>query len=222
MKRTFFPLALVALALIGFGVGSANAALMNLHYTGYFGPTSSLNGTPFGADTPFSADIQFDTANPISAFGDADWSVGIFPGVNASIAIEGFGIVTNDPSFNLNVELQTINSEGGHYYLAGLAHMVDSHDNAFLSFFDSVSPNTFSALAPVPATMSGFVGTGTPKLDIGDIPLANGAGTLSVKDHGQEGATATFTDVTAVPEPATWAMSLVVGLGGLLAYRRRR
>jgi len=222
MKKTFLSLALAAVALIGLGVGSAKAAMMNLHYTGYFGPTSSLNGTPFGADTPFTVDIQFDTANRIIVLDYAEFSIGIFPGVNASIAIEGFGIVTNDPSFNLNVELQTMNMGAGPYYLAGLAHMVDSHDNAFLSIFDSVSPNTFSALAPVPATMSGFIETGAPKLDIGDIPLANGAGILSIQDHGQEGSTATFTDVTAVPEPATWAMSLVVGLGGLLAYRRRR
>ena len=52
----------IIVVLVALGSGRADAALLGLEATGAFGPISTLGGTAFGADTPYSFNAIFDPA----------------------------------------------------------------------------------------------------------------------------------------------------------------
>ena len=59
-RREYLWAVIVASAALG--SGRAEAGLLALEATGAFGPTSTLGGTAFGADTPYSFRAVFDPA----------------------------------------------------------------------------------------------------------------------------------------------------------------
>ena len=55
------------------------AAILTLHETGVFGPTTTLNGVAFGVDTPFDFHATFDSTTDLYAVGGAGlFSIGSF------------------------------------------------------------------------------------------------------------------------------------------------
>ena len=70
MKRTLFVLT----ASLGLAV-AAPATMLTLNCTGTFGPMTTLGGTVFGADTPFSYHATFDSTTDV--YGNPDQ--GVFP-----------------------------------------------------------------------------------------------------------------------------------------------
>jgi hypothetical protein len=63
-RRKFLWIALVG-ALAALGSGRAIAADLALDLTGVFGPTTTLEGTAFGMDTPYAFHAMFDPTNEV-------------------------------------------------------------------------------------------------------------------------------------------------------------
>jgi hypothetical protein len=202
----------VIVVLVALGSGRADAALLGLEATGAFGPISTLGGTAFGADTPYSFNAIFDPAkdrNPTPGDG-----AGYFRATQFTITIRGYGTFVGIPNNDLNVAL--VNPT---YHLGiNAAGLVGSRGVPFsLDAYSSVIP-PFDPHMPTPTAFRGYVKTlpGFPYV----VPLAGGVGELIISDVGNTPRTAAL---VAASEPPSLAMT---GLGGLAlcayAWRRRR
>ncbi len=201
---------LILTASLGLAV-TAPAAMMNLNYSGSFGPTTTLNGVPLGGSVnPFSLVATFDPAVSFPAGPGAS-----FPITDLQIHLLG-GNYTAAPAPNLNVGLL---NQGGRY-LAGL--FGQGPGSGFGSVFATATP-PYSAVAPTPSLLSGYVSSGLGQ-GLYTITLNGGAGDLVVNDLGDSPFTAELT--AAVPEPSQWAMMAVTLLGaggyGLRRWRNRQ
>jgi hypothetical protein len=194
----------VILALVTLGSGQAEAGLLGLDATGAFGPTSTLGGIAFGADTPYSFGAVFDPTKDRSPTpGDG---AGYFRATQFTITVQGYGTFVGIPNNDLNVALVDRT-----YHLGiNAAGLVTSHGEPFyLDAYSAVTP-PLDPHVPTPATFRGYLGTlsGFPYV----LPLAGGAGELVINDVGDTPRTAS---VIAAPEP----LSLVLtGLGGLALF----
>jgi hypothetical protein len=157
---------LVIMALV-LPAAPATADSLTLHYSGIFGPTSSLGGVPFGAPTPFTFQATFDSTTdtePSDGFGAFDAAV--------TFSISGFGTFTSD-----DVDVLLIDTAGGPS-AAGLGD-VPAHTSGFLGSFSTATP-VFDADAPVPSVLSGF--GGIINVFPFTVPLTGGAGDLVFND----------------------------------------
>lgn len=206
MRRRSLLWAAVIAATAALGPNRADAGLMlALDGTGSFGPTSTLGGVAFGADTPYAYHAVFDATTdffPATGFG-------LFPIAEFTIVISGHGTFTGIPNVDLNALLfdARTGSNG-----AGLS------DAAFaFGFYDVYATATppFDADGPTPSILSDYLGTvsGFPYA----IPL-QGGGEVVFKDFGSGTPTAAL---VPVPEPSALVLS---GIGGLtiLGFARRR
>ena len=85
----------VIVVLVTLGSGQAEAGLLALEATGAFGPTSTLGGTAFGADAPYSFRAVFDPTkdrNPTPGDG-----AGYFRATQFTITIAGVRDIRGHP-----------------------------------------------------------------------------------------------------------------------------
>jgi hypothetical protein len=211
MRCRKFLLAVIV-ELLTLGSGQVEAGLLGLEATGAFGPTSTLGGTAFGADTPYSFGAVFDPTtdrNPTPGDG-----AGYFRATQFTITIQGYGTFVDIPNTDLNVAL--VNPT---YHLGiNAAGLVTSRGEPFsLDAYSAVTP-PFDPHVPTPATFQGYLETlsGFPYV----VPLAGGVGELVINDVGNTPRTASL---VAAPEPSSL---VVMGVGGLAligyAWRRER
>jgi hypothetical protein len=205
-RRVFLWAVIVASATLG--SGQAEAGLLALEATGAFGPTSTLGGTAFGADTRYWFRAVFDPAqdrNPTPGDG-----AGYFRATRFTIAIEGYGTFEGIPDDDLNVALLDPTYHLG-IDAAGL--LTSRGKPFFLDAYSAVAP-AFGPHAPTPTTFLGYRRTlpGFPYV----VPLAGGAGELVINDVGDAPRTASL---AAVPEPSSLVLA---GLGGLALYVGRK
>ena len=120
---------------------TAPAAIITLHETGTFGPTTELGGSPFGVVTPFDFHATFDSTTDF----DPHPGWGLFPITSFSILIGGTPY-TAPPAPNLNVQLVDPAIAG--LYFAGMSDAAS--DTYFLNAFRSATPG-FSVNAPTPS-----------------------------------------------------------------------
>jgi hypothetical protein len=181
--------------------------------SGYFGPTTTLDGTALGgSETAFTFTAQFDP----SAGTPLTTGVAVFA-TTASIEIAGHGTFTA----STDVILADPSYAGAGIYGAGLS---DSTGSAlFGGIFGAASP-AFTVGSVVPTTFQSFLAYSNAI--VGDLPFTlslNGGGTLVINDSGTSAASASLTAAgSPVPEPATLigASQAVLLLG--LVFRLRR
>jgi len=217
MRCRVFLWAAAIVAWASLGLGQAKAGLLALDATGAFGPTSTLGGTAFGVDTPYSFRAVFDPAkdrNPTPGDG-----AGYFNATQFTITIEGHGTFAAIPNNDLNVALLDPTYHLG-INAAGL--VTSTGTPFFLDSYSAVAP-PFDPHVPTPTTFLGYRETlsGFPYI----IPLAGGAGDLVINDVGDFPRTASL---IAVPEPSSLMLLALGGLAlfgayliGLLSYARR-
>ena len=183
--------------------------------SGYFGPTTTLNGTALGgSETAFTFTAQFDpSAGTVLTTGVAVFAT------TASIEIAGHGTFTA----STDVILADPSYAGAGIYGVGLS---DSTASAlFGGIFGAASP-AFTVESVVPTTFVSFLEYSNAA--VGDLPFTlslNGGGTLVINDAGTTKATASITAApSAVPEPATLigASQAVLLLGLVFRLRRRK
>ena len=202
MKRSL----LILIASLGLAA-AAPASMLTLNYSGSFGPTTTLDGTPLGAETPFSLHATFDSTTETTG-----WTgQGVFPISSFSILLPS-GTYTAAPAADLNVYLGDPASVG---YFAGLLN--GSWDRGFITYFNSATPD-FSASLPTPSLLVGPLGQNY--IPPYTIVLDGGAGSLEINDLGSSPFAAA---IATVPEPASWAMMGLTfcGVAGY-GYRRYR
>jgi PEP-CTERM motif len=209
MKKLYMIATL--LGLLTLASGRADAGSLTLNFSGEFGPTTTLDGTALGSDTPFTFAATFDsTAGIFFATGAY-----IFPTV-VTFDISGHGIYTSVPGSDVYVGLEDPSS-GSRGYAAVLTNKAVTQD--FGAAFTTTSP-TITAADPMPTTFSGLINaSGFFHLT---VPLQGGAGDLVVNDLVTNVGSASIT-AAAVPEPGTLTLSgFGLAIAGIGAWRRRR
>jgi hypothetical protein len=183
--------------------------------SGFFGPTTTLNGTALGgSETAFTFTAQFDP----SAGNVLTTGVAVFA-TTASIEIAGHGTFTA----STNVILADPSYAGAGIYGVGLSD--SSASTLFGGIFGAASP-AFTVEAPVATNFQPFLEYSNAA--VGDLPFTlslNGGNTLVINDAGTADAAATLTAAaSAVPEPATLigASQAVLLLGLVFRMRRRK
>jgi hypothetical protein len=202
-----------------FAAASSNrveAANLVENLTGYFGPTTTLNGTALGgSETAFTFTAQFNpSAGTVLATGVAVFAT------TASIEIAGHGTFTA----STDVVLADPSYAGAGIYGVGLS---DSSASAlFGGIFGAASP-AFTVESVVPTTFQSFLEYSNAA--VGDLPFTlslNGGGTLVINDSGSTPATGSITAAhgSPVPEPASLigASQAVLLLGLVFRLRRRK
>jgi hypothetical protein len=208
--RLLLTLSALLFSVAAFAIAStAQAALLNLNYTGNFDATTTLGGVPLGADTPFSITATFQDG----VLGTA-YDFNLFEVTTLSLSLTGHGTYTAIPDSNLNVGLY-VNADHTEYTVG----LVDSGVSyTILSTFAGSSNPSFNFNSPTPTSFTGYIRDGGNKPY--NISLAEVAGGLSVKGFGSPPVTAS---ITAVPEPSTYAMALAgLACGGYSMFWRRK
>jgi hypothetical protein len=208
---TMKQLTLIAatLGLLALTPAQSAAEILVLNYSGTFGASTTIAGTPLGADTPFTLAATFDSTTDLTPIGGQ----GRFPTLSVDFDIAGFGTFSSAPGTGLEVDFLNVG-----VYIVELGDIGGAY---FRADFSTASP-PFDADDPTPSALSDLVST----LYFGfTIPLAGGAGDLVVPDGGgivAFGPTATITPAspTAVPEPSAIALA-ALGVVGSLGLRRR-
>ena len=196
MKRCL----LILTASLGLAA-AAPASMVTLNMSGSFGPTSTLGGTAFGVATPFTFHATFHSTTDTYA----KHGLGIFPTTSFSIVLPS-GTYTAGAGAGLKAFLLDPTLLA---YSAGLVS-ADRNYGFYSSFW--IARPAFSADAPTPAVLSGYIGNNY-SLPF-TIALDGGAGNLVVNALGSGPFTAEITAV--VPEPDCWAMMglTLVGVAG--------
>lgn len=190
------------------GAGRVEATLLALEATGSFGPTSTLGGAAFGADTPYSFRAIFDSAedrNPNPGDG-----AGYFRVTQFTITIDQHGSFEGIANDDLNVALLDPTYHLG-IHAAGL--LTSLGEPFFLDTYSAVAP-AFDPHAPTPATFLNYLTTLSSFPYV--VPLAGGAGELVILDVGDAARTAS---VVAIPEPSLLTLT---GLGVLVLLVGRK
>ena len=183
--------------------------------SGYFGPTTTLDGTALGgSETAFTFTAQFDpSAGTVLTTGVAVFAT------TASIEIAGHGtftastdVILADPSYAAQES-------------TALGCPTPAPSALFGGIFLSASP-PFTVETVVPTTFQPFYAYSNAL--VGDLPFTlslNGGGTLVINDAGSTGAAGSITAAaSSVPEPATLigASQAVLLLGLVFRLRRRK
>ena len=195
--------------LIGALMSSAHAAMVTLNYSGSFDPTSTLGGTAFGADTPFTIHATFDSTQDVYPV----VGVGIFNIQSLSVQLPS-GSYTAQPGGNM-VQLMDLTGFWANDVV------IWSSSGSIQSLFSAATPN-FSADVPVASALSGAFWNLTGSNPY-DIVLDGAQGDLVIKGFGAGPFTADITDTAAVPEPGQWIVTglILCGMAGY-GYRRHR
>ncbi len=208
MKKRIFSLLSMAVLTLTLAAPTM-ASVLTLNYAGSFGPTSTLNGSPFGVDTPFTLQATFDPSAdllPVSG-------VGVFSITSFSIYLQGATYrALASPLLNVAFEAPPTIL----FYAVGFVDSV-APTSGFVTYFTTATPYA-SADAPASTQFSNFVGNFifVPYT----IMLNNGDGDLVINDFGATGNySANFTE-SAVPEPSTYLL-LCLSLGAVGIARRR-
>ena len=201
---------LCALALLAATASSHAAAIpMTLNYSGTFGTTTTLGGTAFGANTPFSFAATFDPDAPLGGL-PTGWQQ--FTATSFTILINSTTYTATTPSA-LNVLLVDTTSPSG--YLAGLVDT--AHSSVMGSTFSGATP-TLNADKPAPTVFSGSIES-TLTADF-QIELNGVTGGLAIKDLVGPAAAASLS-LSAVPEPSEWTAISFAVIGLAYAAKRR-
>jgi len=183
---------------------------LTLDYSGYFGPTTTLDGIPLGQVTAFSMTATFDADAPVNSINTATGSE-TFSASTLSFVINSTTYTASSPA-SFDVWLVDLTA-GYRIYAAGLYSTVGSANIS--SAFQNATP-TFQLDSPAPTTFSGSLGGIYNGLH---VSLTEGNGDLVIHD-GSENVTASLTAVTPTPEPSTLALAGLGGLGMLWRLRR--
>jgi len=202
MKRSL----LLLTASLGLAT-AASASMVTLNYSGSFDPTSTLGGTAFGADTPFTFHATFDSAQDTYA----NVGVGIFNIQSLSVQLPS-GSYTAEPGGNI-VQLMDLTGFWANVVIIG------SSSGGIQSLFSAATPN-FSADVPVASALSGDFWNLTSDNPYA-IVLDGAQGDLVIKGFGAGPFTADITGPAAVPEPGQWAM-MGLTFCGVAGYGFRR
>jgi len=174
-------------------VNSTVSSSYILKHTGYFGPTTTLNGVALGAETAFTIHATFDTTTNLAPV-SAGPGLGVYA-ATASFEISGKGTYQSAPGADLSVWLLSP-SQDKSFYAAGIANRAG--DPAEFGIFDSATPH-FTAGAPTATIFSDWTGS-FPNNPSFSILLGDGTSTLMVDDLGEGTATA---EVIVVPGQET-------------------
>lgn len=208
MRLSSFLWFAVAGALTVVALGAANAANLALDLTGEFGPTTTLDGTPLGANTPFSFHAVFDPLDNVNPTPGA----GYFRPTQFTIEIAGHGTFAAVPNVDLNV---VVLDPTYHLNVYAVGLVTSAGTPFFLQTYSAVA-TPFNPSTLTPTTFLEFLGT----LDSFDeapyvIPLGAGAGSLAIHDFGGAVPSASL---VAVPEPS---LLWIVGLCGTALFAAR-
>ena len=204
---------LCALALLAATASSHAAAIpMTLNYSGTFGTTTTLGGTAFGANTPFSFAATFNSAAPLGGLPNG-WQK--FSATSFTILINSTTYTATTPSA-LNVLLVDTTSPSG--YLAGLVDT--AHGSMMGSTFSGATP-TLNADTPAPTVFSDFSNSDLT-VDF-QIALNGVTGGLAVNDLVNDlvDPAAASLSLSAVPEPSEWTAISFAVIGLAYAAKRR-
>jgi hypothetical protein len=211
-------LVVASLLSMMFGVlGTANASIMHLYYSGSFGPTTALGPTgsevAFGVDTAFTIDATFDSAVNIALI-PSGLGFGLYP-ATAIFSIDGEPDYQSAPGADLSVILASPNPNFFFYYAAGIGDSVG--DYALWSAFTSTTL-PFNAEAPSPTIFTDYLGnpSGLPFT----IPLGDGTTSLVINDVSTLSIPTAELTGSAVPEPSTYIL-LSIALGAVGFARKR-
>ena len=202
-------------------VSSTVSASISLHYTGSFGPTTTLNGVALGAETAFTIVATFDPATNLAPLPPGS-GIGVYA-ATVSFTIEGHGTYQSAPGADLTVWLLNPTEGFAPFYGAGIGDQLGQY--GFYPAFDGATPQ-FSAEAPNSTVFSGYLAS-QESLPF-TIPLGDGTSSLVVKDLGSITPAAeiiartpvTLTSVTvtkATPDVTTWPTATPINYGQTLA-----
>jgi hypothetical protein len=212
MLRTPRNLVIATLATVLVAASSNRVEAGNLveSFSGYFGPTTTLDGTALGgSETAFTFTAAFDP----SAGTELATGLAVFA-TTASIQIAGHGTY----NASTNVILADPSYLGAGIFGVGLS---DSTASAFFGGVFGAAAPAFTVESVVPTTFQSFLEYSN--VAVGELPFTlnlNGGGTLVINDSGTTAATSSL----AVPEPAALigASQAVLLLGLALRLRRRK
>ena len=171
-------------------LGTAEATNLALDVTGEFGPTTTLNGTALGANTPFSFHAVFDPAEDVNPTPGA----GYFRPTEFAIEIAGHGSFAGVPNVDLNVVVLDPTYHLG-VFAAGL--VTSTGTPFFLNTYTAVA-TPFNPETPTPTTFQEFIETLDSFAEAPYVIPLTGGGSLSIHDFGPATPTASL---VAVPEP---------------------
>jgi uncharacterized repeat protein (TIGR02543 family) len=204
-------------------VSSMTVAGMSLHCTGSFGPTTTLNGNPLGAETAFTIVATFEPTLNLASFPPGS-GVGVYA-ATASITIDGYGTYPSAAGADFAVWLMNPTENFVPFYAAGFGGL--SGENGVSQIFNSTTP-AFFAEAPTPTTFSDNLGPDQGNFPFA-IPLGDGTSSLVVNDLGAATFTAeiigggtqlTGPEVTVnkiTPVVTTWPTATAITYGQTLA-----
>lgn len=198
MTKYFLACAL----LVACSAPNASAVFLSLEFGGTFDSMSSLGGTAFGVDTPFSFSAPFDSTADL----DGNPGSGFFETV-LTFEING-AIFTSDPASDIKVVLGS-----GSAFSVGLVDDV-SPSGFFVGFSTTTLP--FNADAPSPTIFTNPMGL-TPFFPL-TVPLADGAGDLVIEGLVTIGSS---TAQIVTPEPTSILVWGLLGAVGLQFCRRK-
>ena len=174
-----------------------------------------------GGDTPFSLEAVFDPTNNIY-IGPPSSHIGLFPVTSLTILLQStYYTAILSPALNvLLMDPPNPFPPFDSYFATGIFDPIGPFGMA--SFFSTATPG-FSASAPTPSILDGFIGNPDSRLPYAISLNELEGGLLIINDFGQTPFTAKLTgDLSAVPEPGNLlALSGLIGAAGFLRCRRK-
>jgi hypothetical protein len=224
MKTSLIKFALGSLAALALAIAPAQAVMINQLNNGFAeSATNKIN-----PDASYGSWLVWPDAN-LNVWNSSGLGVGI-SGNNTATSSGGWSFTTDGTGGTFNLNLSAFNAI--QISAKGLSPSVTADVTAFnVNFFSGNATNdkgttlSFSIASPTAdwATVSAAFSTGS--IAYGCTSQVDWANVTSYQIQGNYAAPAAFgmqyTDLQAVPEPATWALMGIAG-GVLLAVRRSR
>ena len=200
------------LAFTAFTTTAAQAGLFNFNYTGSFDSSTTLGGVALGADTPFSMVATFDSSQNYGYAGSI--GVGNYQVTALSLTL-GSSTYTAIPDSNLTVRVSDVRYD--YDFLVGLHYNLSvGPAQEMFSYFGMQSVSGFDATAPSANTYSGSEGSYSSGYSLSLVGVTGGLA------HMDFGTTTPTASITAVPEPAEYAVVTGFAIGVFVLVRRRK